>query len=88
MGKKVRQRVQLELDRFLDPRWIVFGTPPEAFQKSEAIQGDPAGSRVDRFLDRFLDRMLDRRWNGHSDLHYYKLRLLFFNGTQVPRVDL
>ncbi len=38
---------------FLDPRWIVFGTPPEAFQKSEAIQGDPAGSRVDRFLDRF-----------------------------------
>jgi len=45
MGKKVRQRVQLELDRFLDPRWIVFGTPPEAFQKSErskAIQLDRA----------------------------------------------
>ncbi len=70
MGKKVRQRVQWELDHFLDPRWIVFGTAPEAFQKSKTIQGDPAGSRVDRLLDRFLDRVLDRRWIAHSDLHY------------------
>ncbi len=70
-GQEIQRRDQLELDRFLDPRWIAFGTTPEAFQKSEAIQGDPAGSRVDRVLDRFLDRPLDRRWIAHSDLHDY-----------------
>ncbi len=52
-------KTSMELDRFLDPCWIMFGTTPEAFQKSKLIQGNPDGLCVDRFLDGFLDRPLD-----------------------------
>ncbi len=65
MGGNLHRRDRTELNRFLDPLdrfWSASRAAPE-------IQGDPAGSCVDRVLDRNLDRVVDRRQIDHSDPH-------------------